>query len=109
VSAFVLEFLFLGLSISADVGRSGARCRAVGVTAGVAATALLGAVGGAALLSGASHVVLGVLLAFGAVALMYLVTEELLVEAHEGADPPWAAAMFFVGFLIYLVIQELAR
>ncbi len=38
---------------------------------------------------------------------MYLVTEELLVEAHKGAEGPWIAAIFFVRFLMYLVIVEL--
>jgi ZIP family zinc transporter len=37
-------------------------------------------------------------------ALLYLVTEELLVEAHEVAETPWAAAMFFAGFLLFLVL-----
>jgi ZIP family zinc transporter len=38
---------------------------------------------------------------------MYLVTEELLVEAHKGAEGPWISATFFLGFLVYLVIEEL--
>ena len=47
------------------------------------------------------------LFAFGLVALLYLVTEELLVEAHEQAeDTPWITALFFVGFLVLLVLQE---
>jgi ZIP family zinc transporter len=45
--------------------------------------------------------------AFGLIALLYLVIEELLVEAHETPDRPWVAAMFFAGFLILLVIEEL--
>ena len=46
-------------------------------------------------------------LAFGLVALLYLVTEELLVEAHETPDRPWVAAMFFVGFLLLLLLEEM--
>lgn len=38
-------------------------------------------------------------LTFGLMALLYLVTEELLVEAHEQPDSPLISAMFFVGFL----------
>ncbi|MNT82947.1 hypothetical protein D3C72_2227490 [compost metagenome] len=46
-------------------------------------------------------------LAFGLIALLYLVTEELLVEAHEGGkDTPLATAMFFVGFLLLLLLEE---
>ena len=39
-------------------------------------------------------------------ALLYLVTEELLVEAHETPDRPWVAAMFFAGFLLLLLLEE---
>ena len=40
-------------------------------------------------------------------ALLYLVTEELLVEAHEGGkETPFAAAMFFAGFLLLLLLEE---
>ena len=43
-------------------------------------------------------------LAFGAAALLYLVVEELLVEAHEQAETPLLAVLFFAGFLgIYLL------
>jgi zinc transporter, ZIP family len=41
-------------------------------------------------------------LGFGVSALLYLVTEELLVEAHLLEDTPLATAMFFIGFLIPL-------
>ncbi len=46
-------------------------------------------------------------LSFGLIALLYLVTEELLVEAHETPDRPWVAAMFFVGFLLLLSLEEM--
>lgn len=38
---------------------------------------------------------------------MYLVTEELLVEAHQAKETGWAVALFFVGFLAYLLIEEI--
>lgn len=44
--------------------------------------------------------------AFAIAALLYLVTEELLVEAHEGEDPAWATAMFFVGFLCIVAVEQ---
>ena len=34
--------------------------------------------------------------------------EELLVEAHEKPDSPLISAMFFVGFLALLLIEEIA-
>ena len=45
-------------------------------------------------------------LTFGLMALLYLVTEELLVEAHEKPDSPLISAMFFVGFLGLLLLDE---
>jgi len=64
----------------------------------------VGAVGGAALLGGAGATVLAAVLAFGAAALLYLVVEELLVEAHEQTDTPLLAGMFFLGFIgLYLL------
>lgn len=44
-------------------------------------------------------------LSFGAAALLYLVTEELLVEAHEVPKTTLSTAMFFLGFLILLIID----
>ena len=37
---------------------------------------------------------------------MYLVTEELLVEAHERGETASGSAMFFVGFLLFMVLTE---
>lgn len=51
---------------------------------------------------------LGVL-TFGLVALLFLVTEELLVEAHEVEEKPWVTALFFVGFLGLLLLDEMMR
>ena len=47
------------------------------------------------------------LLSFGCAALLFLVTEELLIEAHESADTAVTTAMFFVGFLIFLLLGML--
>ena len=40
----------------------------------------------------------GSTVAFGAAALLYLVVEELLVEAHERGDTTLGSLLFFVGF-----------
>jgi ZIP family zinc transporter len=87
-----------------DLGAS--RVRTVASAAAIALLLPLGtAVGGpAAALSGP---LLSGLFAFGLMALLYLVTEELLVEAHEVPERPWIAAMFFAGFLLMLVAEEL--
>ncbi len=47
------------------------------------------------------------ILGFGVAALLYLVTEELLAEAHEVEDTPFVTAMFFLGFLLPLLLKSL--
>ena len=59
---------------------------------------------GDTILRGASEHTLAGVLAFGCAALLYLVTEELLVEAHETKDTAFATSMFFVGFLLFLLL-----
>ena len=52
------------------------------------------------------HTLAGVL-SFGCAALLFLVTEELLIEAHESADTAFTTTMFFVGLLIFLLLGML--
>ena len=59
------------------------------------------------ILNSVTAVFIDALLAFGVAALLYLVTEELLVEAHEGKETPAQAAMFFLGFILLFVIDML--
>lgn len=47
------------------------------------------------------------MLSFGSAALLFLVTEELLVEAHEVSETAARTAMFFAGFLLFLVLGML--
>lgn len=67
-----------------------------------------GAIIGITLLSGLSQEWLELVLSFGLAALLFLVTEELLTEAHEEKETLLQTAMFFVGFLIFLIIGMIA-
>jgi hypothetical protein len=67
---------------------------------GVGLLLVIGAGLAATVLQGLSGPPLGADLAFGVAALLYLVTEELLVEAHEVRENTVTTAMFFVGFLV---------
>lgn len=105
--ALTLEVLFLGLSIVGDLRDFlGRRIRAMLAVIGLALLLPLGGMLGAPIATlGAFW--LTAFLAFGLIALLYLVTEELLVEAHEGGkDTPLATAMFFAGFLLLLLLEE---
>ena len=99
-----VELLFLGLALTSDQvsGR-----QIILVAAGLGMTVLLCAVLGNLLLAGASHALIGAALAFSAAALLYLVTEELLMEAHVVKEKPVATLVLFAGFLTFWSIQLL--
>ncbi|MFZ3141295.1 ZIP family metal transporter [Polaromonas sp.] len=106
--ALTLEVLFLGVSAAAALSRVGAsRAHIVLTTAGLAGLLLAGAGLGSVVLSRMSGEALDVVLSFGVAALLYLVVEELMVEAHEVPETPWLSATFFIGFLLLLVIEML--
>ncbi|MBN9246814.1 transporter [Hyphomicrobium sp.] len=105
--ALTLEVLFLGLSLAAELSEVAlSRFRRVGIVGGAALLLPAGAfaASGIARLSPAT---LSGFMAFALIALLYLVTEELLVDAHETPDRPWVTALFFIGFLLLLVLEQL--
>lgn len=65
---------------------------------------LVSATLGGTLLQNLSNNWMEVVLSFGLSALLFLVTEELLVEAHNEEDKPMYTATFFIGFLLFLVL-----
>ncbi|MDE2446221.1 MAG: transporter [Alphaproteobacteria bacterium] len=105
--ALTLEVVFLGLTVANELGESiRSRAKIVAITAALVLVLPIGTALAApiALLPG---VVVTGFFAFGLIALLYLVTEELLVEAHETPDSPWITSMFFAGFLALLILEEL--
>lgn len=103
--ALALELSALGLATATSLARAGlSQGRVLGLITFLAFLFGLGAVIGLFLLSQLSlHVLVGVI-AFGAAALLFLVTEELLVEAHEEPETPALTATFFAGFLLFLLL-----
>ncbi|MFF5384182.1 ZIP family metal transporter [Pedobacter suwonensis] len=65
---------------------------------------VLGTAGGFFMLNFTGEKTLEFVLSFGCAALLFLVTEELLVEAHESKDSPFYTAAFFAGFLLFMVL-----
>lgn len=107
--ALTVEVLFLGLAVATALNTAGAsRTYVIAAPAGLAIVLAVSAVGGAVIFEGLSGATFTLVLAFAAAALLYLVTEELLVEAHEVRETPLITAMFFVGFLLLFVIEMLA-
>lgn len=96
--ALALEVMFLGLS------SAGSRAsRTLARTALYAGLLLAGTAAGAGLATRLNNPMMEVALAFGAAALIYLVTEELLVEAHEVSETPWSTGAFSAGFLVIML------
>ena len=105
--ALTLEVLFLGLSVATELGATTrSRLRVVATTTALALLLPVGALI-AVPVAQLPPVVIAGFLSFGLMALLYLVTEELLVEAHAKPDSPLISAMFFIGFLALLLIEEM--
>ncbi len=104
--ALAIELLSLGLATSGTLSNKGLpRKRSILTITGLGIMPVIGAVIGATLLSGLSGGPFEAVIAFGVAALLYLVTEELLTEAHEVPETPFTTATFFLGFLTLLVIN----
>lgn len=108
-TALAIEILFLGISTTASLGK-----RRVTVNVRLVLTVLLallipvGSILGAFLLSQLPNIITEGILAFGVAALLYLVTEELLTEAHENdIENPFITACFFIGFLSILLLENI--
>jgi ZIP family zinc transporter len=97
------ETLFLGLALAATC--RGKMTWLVGSTIGLTMALILGGLLGFVLLDQLNGPWQLALLSFGAAALLYLVTEELLVEAHRGdGETTIGSALFFVGFAATLAV-----
>ena len=104
--ALSLEMFFLGLSTAATLRQTGWRPRlAIVVTVVAALMIALGVVLGVTAFGHLSNAGLAGLLAFGCASLLYLVTEELLTEAHTVPETRVMSSLFFAGFLTLLVIE----
>lgn len=101
-----VELLFLGLALASEATKG---WRIVAISGALGGTVLSFAVIGNIVLAGASHVLIGGALAFSAAALLYLVTEELLMEAHTVEEKPVSTLVLFGGFLAFWSIQLVGR
>ena len=104
--ALTLEVLFLGLTVTSALGETlRSRFKIVALSGALALLLPIGTLLAVPVASFSAPVI-AAFLSFGLMALLYLVTEELLVEAHEKPDTPLISAMFFVGFLGLLLLEE---
>lgn len=108
--ALSVELFFLTLSVGSEFHKSKSKAwHGVAVTTGIALLLLLGAFVGFLVFRGISQPTLAIVLAFGAAALIYLIAEELLVEAIEAEESLFSTATLFAGFLALLAIKLATR
>jgi len=107
--ALAFELISLGLAVVLELKQG--RISRGGILSSIIALSglfIFGAVAGSAALSLISGALLAGVIAFGAAALLFLVTEELLTEAHEVAENPLLTSAFFVGFLAVFLLELLS-
>ena len=78
--------------------------KAIALVIGLALVFFTSSVLGGTILQNASHNVMDTVLSFGLAALLFLVTEELLKEAHEEHETVWHTSAFFGGFLAFVIL-----
>lgn len=104
--ALTLELASLGLALIGELlDRQIPRWKAFTIMAGVSCLLLVGSALGAVVLNHLSSTFLTAALGFGVAALLFLVTEELLLEAHKQEDTSTTTAIFFAGFLSILILD----
>ncbi len=104
-TAITFETLFVGLSLAAGLLTLGlGKAKAVGIVASLGVALVGCAVLGILLFSVMSAGWKQAVVSFGAAAMLYLVTEELLVRAHKRGETATGSSLFFVGFGITLVL-----
>ena len=105
IVALTLEIGFLVLSTTTTLLSKGYSTRkSLYSTIGISLLFPVFAFSAYFLLSGLSGASLVGTISFAVAALLYLVFEELLVEAHEKEDAAWITALFFLGFLVIFII-----
>lgn len=108
-AALALEMFFLGLATANTMRSDGSRViTVVAICTGLATVLGASALIGFTLLADASPAALATLLAFGSAALLYLVTEELLVRAHDLGETRLVTSLFFLGFITVFAAELLS-
>jgi ZIP family zinc transporter len=107
--ALGVELLSLGLALASTMTEARTpRLKIILTTVALSLLILVGAGLGGTILQRVSSETLEAILSFGLAALLYLVTEELLTEAHEVPETPLITSSFFAGFLLFLILGMVA-
>lgn len=105
--ALAIEVLFLGVAGVVALPSGIGTLRKLAVPAAFGALLTAGVTVGVLALEGVTGAPIAIILAFGSAALLYLVTEELLVKAQKVPETPVSTTLFFVGFLAIFLLDML--
>lgn len=105
--ALAIEVLFLGVAGVVALPTEMGTARKLAVPAAFGLLLTTGVTVGVLALEGVTGAPIAIILAFGAAALLYLVTEELLVKAQKVPETPVSTTLFFVGFLSIFLLDML--
>jgi ZIP family zinc transporter len=105
--ALAIEVLFLGVAGVVALPQDLGVAKKLAVPAAFGALLASGVIVGVLALEGVTGAPIAVILAFGSAALLYLVTEELLVKAGKVPETPVSTTLFFVGFLAIFLLDML--
>lgn len=97
-----VEMLFLAMSLISETIKG---IRILILSATFSLTIFISALLGYHYLSTSSTSIIAIALAFSAAALIYLVTDELLIEAHEQKEKPYSMLVLFAGFVGFWLIS----
>jgi ZIP family zinc transporter len=103
----LVEDFFTTLSLIVSLRKAVARKKAIWITAGITVAMSVGAVAGLLVSTALGQFGYHVVLAFGAVALLFLIIEELLREAHRVKETTWTTTTLFAGLLGFLLLHML--
>jgi ZIP family zinc transporter len=105
--ALAIEVLFLGVAGVVALPRELGIVQKLAVPTVFGLLLVSGVTGGVLTLDGVTGAPIAIILAFGSAALLYLVTEELLVKAGTVPETPVSTTLFFVGFLSIFLLDML--
>lgn len=103
--ALAIEALFLGVAGVVALPSGIPTRRKLTIPAVFGLLLITGVTIGVLVLDGVTGAPIAVILAFGSAALLYLVTEELLVKAQKVPETPISTTLFFVGFLSIFLLD----
>jgi len=103
--ALAVEVLFLGVAGVVALPKEMGTARKLAVPAAFGLLLASGVTISVLALGGVTGAPIAVILAFGSAALLYLVTEELLVKAGKVPETSVSTTLFFVGFLAIFLLD----